>query len=89
MTKTLFPGVPRIESPVFGQDTLEDLNEEEKVIARDLNSRGYAVFDFPDPDIDTRISRIQASLASQFRFAGPPFLALPILLPRRCAGANR
>ncbi len=67
MTKTLFPGVPRIESPVFGQDTLEDLNEGEKEIARDLNSQGYAVFEFPDPEIDSRITRIQDSLSPRYK----------------------
>lgn len=67
MTNSLFPGVPRIESPVFAQDALEDLNETEKGIARDLNSQGYAVFDFPDPEIIARITRIQSSLGPRYK----------------------
>jgi len=66
MRHSLFPGVPRIESPVFGQDPLEDLTTQEQGIARDLNTKGYAVFDFPDPDIDARIERIKRNLGPRY-----------------------
>ncbi|MEM7688710.1 MAG: phytanoyl-CoA dioxygenase family protein [Pseudomonadota bacterium] len=66
MTQSIFPGVPRIESPLFKTDPLSDLDETERVIARDLNTRGYAVLDFPDPEICARISRIKGHLAPKF-----------------------
>lgn len=66
MTNAVFPGIPRIESPLFGQDGLADLTAAEQQIARDLNTHGFAVFDFPDPDIDARIERIQANLGPRF-----------------------
>lgn len=66
MSDTLFPGVPRIESPVFANDPLADLTESEQAIARDLNQRGYAVLDFPDPDILARIERIKTNLGPRY-----------------------
>ena len=66
MTETIFPGVPRIESPVFAQDSLDDFTDTERAIARDINTQGYAVFDFPDPEIDTRIERIQRNLGPRY-----------------------
>lgn len=66
MTESIFPGVPRIESPVFANDTLADLSEEERRVANDLNANGYAVIDFPDPAIDARIDRIKNNLSSHF-----------------------
>lgn len=70
MTHSIFPGVPRVESPLFAQDDLTDLSPAEQKVARDLHANGYAVIDFPDPEIDLRINRIRASLAPQF---GIPF----------------
>lgn len=69
MNDRLFPGIPRIESPVFASDDLSDLNENERDLAEQLHSRGYAVFDFPDPDFDARIERIKAHLGPQFEIA--------------------
>lgn len=66
MTNPVFPGVPRIESPLFPQDDLVDLTAAEQVIARDLNTHGFAVLDFPDPDIESRIERIKANLGPRF-----------------------
>lgn len=66
MTNHVFPGVPQIESPLFAQDSLDDLTDAERVIARDLNTHGFAVLDFPDPNIDARIERIKANLGSNF-----------------------
>ncbi|PKP95438.1 MAG: phytanoyl-CoA dioxygenase [Alphaproteobacteria bacterium HGW-Alphaproteobacteria-14] len=66
MTNPVFPGVPRIESPLFAQDSLADLTATEQVIARDLNTHGFAVLDFPDPDIEARIERIKANLGPRF-----------------------
>ncbi|MDP9056125.1 MAG: phytanoyl-CoA dioxygenase family protein [Pseudomonadota bacterium] len=61
-----FPGIPLIESPVFGAD-LERmaLSATDRELAITLNRDGYAVFDFPDPNLDERIARIRAALAPQ------------------------
>jgi hypothetical protein len=61
-----FPGIPLVESPIFA--TLlanSDLSEAEQKIAVALNRDGYAVIDFPDPQIDERIARIRAALAPE------------------------
>src|SRR4051794_31496659 len=63
----LFPGVPLIESPIFetvlGHMALTD---EERAIAQSLNKDGYAVFDFPDARIESRIECIRGRLAREF-----------------------
>lgn len=66
MSGSIFPGVPRIESPLFDKDDLADLSAEEQRIARDLNAQGFAVLDFPDAGIDARIDRIQRNLGPQY-----------------------
>lgn len=70
MNQSPFPGVPRIESPVFANDSLADLTDAEQAIARDLHSQGFAVLDFPDADLEARIKRIQDKLGPSF---GIPF----------------
>jgi len=61
------PGLPLIESPLFLAVSDEmGLSEEEKRIGRDLFQHGYAVFDFPDPDLDARIEGIKQRLGPQF-----------------------
>lgn len=42
------------------------LTVEEERIATDLNERGYAVLDFPDPQFDERIDRIKANLGPRY-----------------------
>src|SRR5689334_6390592 len=60
----LFPGVPRIESPIFrSDDPAYDFSDEERRVAGELSERGFAVIDFPDPEIAARIDRIKANLA--------------------------
>ncbi|AOL22028.1 Phytanoyl-CoA dioxygenase (PhyH) [Erythrobacter litoralis] len=66
MSDGIFPGVPRIESPIFSSDPLSDLKEEEKALARDLNTQGFAVIEFPDPELENRIDRIKANLGPRF-----------------------
>lgn len=67
-----FPGIPLIESPLFAkQRSSMGLTLDEERIATDLNERGYAVLDFPDADIGTRIGRIKANLGP--RYAGIDF----------------
>ncbi|MEO0417716.1 MAG: phytanoyl-CoA dioxygenase family protein [Pseudomonadota bacterium] len=66
MSERVFPGVPRIESPAFGIEDFSDLDDTEQALADQLNSRGYAVFDFPDLEFDARVERIKANLGPQF-----------------------
>lgn len=61
------PGLPLIESPLF--PTLLPhlgLDAQERQIAADLHRHGFAVFDFPDPDLDARIERIQHRLGPRY-----------------------
>lgn len=63
----IFPGLPLIESPLFSSlKNSWGLSEEEVRIATDLNEKGYAVFDFPDSELDSRIDRIQRHLGPRF-----------------------
>ena len=65
-----FPGLPLIESPLFpSMLPALGLNEEETRIGLELFHCGYAVMDFPDPDIEARIDRIKASLGPRFGIA--------------------
>jgi hypothetical protein len=70
-----FPGIPLIESPLFAkQRGSMGLTADEERVATDLNERGYAVLEFPDPQIDARIERIKANLGPRYTgidFADP------------------
>lgn len=64
---SLLPGVPLIESPLFdADDPALAFTAEERRIARDLQQRGYAVFDFPDAGLDARIARIRGNLSPRY-----------------------
>ena len=65
-TAALFPGVPLIESPIFDSEDLAGFSDQEKTLARQLNTDGFGVIDFPDPDIDARIDRIKSNLGPGF-----------------------
>jgi hypothetical protein len=68
------PGLPLIESPLFANlKASMGLSEAEMQIADSLHDKGYAVFDFPDADIDQRIERIQRHLGPRYGidFADP------------------
>ena len=68
------PGIPLIESPLFPTvSPFLSFTEEEARIASDLRERGFAVFDFPDADLDGRIERLQANLGPRYEidFANP------------------
>lgn len=63
----LLPGVPHVESPLIQMILRElDLTEMERKVAIDLHHCGYSVIDFPDPQLEVRIERIKANLASRF-----------------------
>lgn len=65
--KNLLPGLPLIESPLFPALLSElDLTPEEARIGLDLHEKGYAVFDFPDAELDDRIDRLKANLSPRF-----------------------
>jgi ectoine hydroxylase-related dioxygenase (phytanoyl-CoA dioxygenase family) len=67
LSSTLLPGVPLVESPLFSASVESaGLTATEIETARSLNERGYAVIDFPDPDIHARIDRVRARLANGF-----------------------
>jgi len=67
MSEILFPGVPLIESPLFPSlQSNSGLTAEEQRIGTSLHEKGYAVFDFPDPDLDHRIERIQHNLGPRY-----------------------
>ncbi len=66
MTNVL-PGLPLIESPLFpALKASQGLTPVEEGIATSLYEKGYAVFDFPDPDLDARIDRIKRHLAPRY-----------------------
>lgn len=61
------PGVPLVESPLFpALLPAFGLTDEEARIGRDLFEHGYAVFDFPDPELFDRIDRIEARLGPDY-----------------------
>ncbi len=63
----VFPGLPLIESPLFPvQRATMGLSGKEERIAVSLNEKGYAVFDFPDSELDSRIEPIKARLKPRF-----------------------
>ncbi|ARF86434.1 phytanoyl-CoA dioxygenase family protein [Burkholderia cenocepacia] len=69
--KRLLPGIPLIESPLFDAEISQvELTPGEREIANALNRNGYAVIDFPDPELDVRIARIRERLAPLFADTG-------------------
>lgn len=61
------PGVPNVESPFFDRIlATSPLSDEWHRIASDLRRDGYAVFNFPDPDFDTRAESIKANLRDRY-----------------------
>lgn len=67
LSEQLLPGIPLVESPLFARSIDQmGLDDAERAVAEQLNARGYAVIDFPDPDILARIDRVKASLAPRF-----------------------
>ncbi len=68
------PGYPTIESPLFPSLVdMQGYSEDETRIATELYERGFAILDFPDPDLASRVERIKSNLAPRFGidFADP------------------
>jgi hypothetical protein len=63
------PGVPNIESPFF-DDIFASMEIADGVlqVARQLHEFGYAVIDFPDPEIAVRAERIKQALYSHYEW---------------------
>lgn len=61
------PGMPLIESPLFTALALSaGFTVAERAIADSLHVHGYAIFDFPDDELDTRIDRIKHHLGPRY-----------------------
>jgi phytanoyl-CoA dioxygenase PhyH len=66
----LLPGVPIVESPFFAHIlALGYFDDWEKPIATSLHQKGYAILDYPDPDLAVRAQRIRDSLGPLFASA--------------------
>jgi hypothetical protein len=66
-TRNPLPGVPLVESPLFPEVLAQsDWDVETRRIAAELYDKGYAVFDFPDPQFDQRAAAIRQRLAPKF-----------------------
>ena len=65
--RDVLPGVPIVESPLFHAviDQLQ-LNAQERRVAVELHERGYAVIDFPDDELESRLDRIKTFLEPYF-----------------------
>jgi hypothetical protein len=60
-------GVPLVESPFFDDILAEmELDEPTKAVAKQLHDQGWAVLDFPDPEIESLAERIKRSLHSHY-----------------------
>jgi Phytanoyl-CoA dioxygenase (PhyH) len=60
-------GVPLVESPLFHDILAEmELDEPTKAIATHFHDHGWAVIDFPDPEINALADRIKRSLHSHY-----------------------
>jgi hypothetical protein len=63
----LLPGVPHVESPFFSRIVEQlALDDATRRIAFDLYLKGYAVIDFPDPEIDLLAETIKRELHDQY-----------------------
>ena len=62
--------MPFVESPFFKSIfTPEAFSESEIAIAKDLSEKGYAVIDFPDPDLALRADAIKHALHHRYAWA--------------------
>lgn len=67
MWKNPLPGVPAIESPFFEEIAADEgWDEQTRRVGRDLREHGFAVLDFPEPQIDALVERIVADLGPRY-----------------------
>jgi hypothetical protein len=69
LSTVLLPGVPPVESPFFAS-IVESLDREERRIAVELHQNGFAILEFPDPELDSVAERIKKALSPRFDFEG-------------------
>jgi Phytanoyl-CoA dioxygenase (PhyH) len=63
----LLSGVPLVESPFLNEALAQlELDEPTKAIALQLHHQGWAIIDFPDPEIDLLAERIKKTLHSRY-----------------------
>jgi hypothetical protein len=59
------PGVPAIESPFF-EAIFADAPDVVQQLARHMQQQGFAVIEFPEPELDAMCEAIKANLASHY-----------------------
>jgi len=66
-SQALLSGVPLVESPFFHETLAElELDEPTKAAARSLHEHGWAVIDFPEPEMDAVAERIKNALHCRY-----------------------
>lgn len=68
-TSQVLPGIPLIESPLFKR-LINSLPPYEQSIAQKLNEDGYAIIDFPEPDLDAIVDKIIRDLNDKYNWDG-------------------
>ena len=63
--KNPLPGVPGIESPFF-EAIFADADDVTQQLARQLNQRGFAVIEFPEPDFEHLAQAIKTDLTPRY-----------------------
>lgn len=67
--ETPLPGVPSVESPFFTQIfNAPEIDAETRKTALELQTKGYAIIDFPDPDFDRIAEEIKDNLYSRYNW---------------------
>lgn len=70
MPQNPLPGVPAVESPFFDDIFVpERYSAEELRVARELRDNGFALFEFPDEQIEAKIERIKSTLHDRYAWA--------------------
>jgi hypothetical protein len=70
-TSNPLPGVPIVESPLFGRLKRGFDDDPELLrIAEDLHRDGFAVFDFPDPAFEQRAAALKTQLDEHYDWKG-------------------
>jgi hypothetical protein len=69
MEGNTLPGVPIVESPFYERLSAE-WDDETRRVGDALRRDGYAVIDFPEPDLDRLIADIQGDLGPRYDWAG-------------------
>lgn len=67
----ILPGVPKVESPFFSKFfNTESVDAETLRVALELNTRGYAVIDFPDANFSAMAESIKTDLMGEYDWDG-------------------